>query len=51
MGVFDGVFGKSDFGSTAHVAKILNSPIILVVDASRAGGSIAALIMRIFEFR
>ena len=38
MGVFDGVFGKSDFGSTAHVARILNSPIILVVDAGRAGG-------------
>lgn len=50
MGVFDGVFGKSDFGSTAHVARILNSPIILVVDASRAGGSIAALVYGFLNF-
>jgi cobyrinic acid a,c-diamide synthase len=50
MGVFDGVSGKSGFGSTAHVARILNSPIILVVDASRAGGSIAALVYGFLNF-
>jgi cobyrinic acid a,c-diamide synthase len=50
MGLFDGVSGKSDFGSTAHVARILNSPIILVVDASRAGGSIAALVYGFLNF-
>jgi cobyrinic acid a,c-diamide synthase len=50
MGVFDGVFGKSGFGSTAHVARILNSPIILVVDASRAGESIAALVYGFLNF-
>jgi cobyrinic acid a,c-diamide synthase len=50
MGVFDGVFGKSGFGSTAHIARILNSPVILVVDGSRAGESIAALVYGFLNF-
>jgi cobyrinic acid a,c-diamide synthase len=50
MGLFDGVSGKPDFGSTAHVARILNAPIILVIDASRAGGSIAALVYGFLNF-
>lgn len=50
MGLFDGVAGKSDFGSTAHVARILNAPIILVIDASRAGGSVAALVYGFLNF-
>jgi cobyrinic acid a,c-diamide synthase len=47
MGLFDGVdpaLGLSpDFGSTAHVARLLGAPVILVVDAARAGRSVAAL--------
>jgi cobyrinic acid a,c-diamide synthase len=50
MGVFDGVSGKSDLGSTAHVARLLDAPVILVVDAGRAGGSIAALIHGFINF-
>ncbi len=50
MGVFDGVSGESDMGSTAHVARILRAPIILVVDASRAGRSIAALVYGFLKF-
>src|SRR5918996_1276237 len=50
MGMFDGISGKSDIGSTAHVARLLNAPVILVVDASRAGGSIAALIYGFINF-
>jgi cobyrinic acid a,c-diamide synthase len=47
MGLFDGVdpalgLGE-DFGSTAHVARLLGAPVILVVDAARAGRSVAAL--------
>jgi cobyrinic acid a,c-diamide synthase len=50
MGVFDGVSGMSDFGSTAHVARVLNAPILLVIDASRTGGSIAAIIYGFLNF-
>ena len=50
MGLFDGVSGKFDFGSTAHTAKILNAPIILVIDAGKSGGSIAALVYGFLNF-
>jgi cobyrinic acid a,c-diamide synthase len=43
MGLFDGVDG-TDHSSTAHVARILNAPVILVVDAKGMSGSIHALI-------
>ena len=47
MGLFDGVdpalgLGE-EFGSTAHVARLLGAPVVLVVDAARAGRSVAAL--------
>jgi cobyrinic acid a,c-diamide synthase len=50
MGLFDGVSGRSDFGSTAHVARLLNAPVVLVVDAGKTGGSIAALIFGFANF-
>jgi cobyrinic acid a,c-diamide synthase len=49
MGLFDGadpatVPGQEPgFGSTAHVARLLGAPVVLVVDAARAGRSVAAL--------
>ncbi len=35
MGLFDGVSGKDDFGSTAHIARLVDAPIILVIDAAK----------------
>jgi cobyrinic acid a,c-diamide synthase len=42
MGLFDGASGRGDFASTAHVARLLRAPIILVISAGGAGRSIAA---------
>jgi cobyrinic acid a,c-diamide synthase len=44
MGLFDGSEGKSDRGSTAEMAKLLDLPVILVIDASAMARSAAALI-------
>ena len=44
MGLFDGSEGKSDRGSTAEMAKLLQLPVILVIDASAMARSAAALI-------
>ncbi|GAA4454237.1 cobyrinate a,c-diamide synthase [Phytohabitans houttuyneae] len=44
MGLYDGRVGAGDFGSTAHVAALLAAPVLLVVDASAQGRSVAALV-------
>jgi cobyrinic acid a,c-diamide synthase len=47
MGLFDGTAaeaGKAGAGSTAEVAKLLQAPVVLVVDASAMSGSVAALV-------
>jgi cobyrinic acid a,c-diamide synthase len=44
MGLFDGKAGDSDFASTAHVARLLCAPIVLIVDGSGTGRSAAALL-------
>jgi len=44
MGLFDGMSGTAGFGSTADVAKLLQTPIILIVDASSMSRSVAALV-------
>jgi len=43
MGMYDGVDG-SDFASTAHIARLLQAPVILVVDAQGMSRSVHALI-------
>ncbi|MFY9930998.1 MAG: cobyrinate a,c-diamide synthase, partial [Streptosporangiaceae bacterium] len=56
MGLFDGADPAMlprpdpDFGSTAHVARLLGAPVVLVVDASRAGRSVAALVAGFARF-
>jgi cobyrinic acid a,c-diamide synthase len=44
MGLFDGVTGDSEEGSTAEIAKLLNAPLVLVADAGNSARSIAAVI-------
>jgi cobyrinic acid a,c-diamide synthase len=44
MGLFDGIDGKSEKGSTAEMALWLDLPVILVVDAQAMARSAAALI-------
>lgn len=42
MGLFDGRTGASEEGSTAHLAKLLGLPALLVLDAASQARSIAA---------
>lgn len=44
MGLYDGAVGRGEFASTAHVARLLGAPVILVVDATAQGRSVAALV-------
>ncbi len=43
MGLFDGASGKDDTASTAHVARLLNLPIALILNCSSTSRSIAAI--------
>ncbi len=43
MGLFDGAVDPPGFGSTAHVAKLLNLPVLIILDCSRLSQSVAAL--------
>lgn len=44
MGLFDGLGGIREEGSSYHLAKVTKTPIVLVVDAKGMGRSVAALI-------
>lgn len=49
MGLFDGIYhpepaeSRNDYGSTAHIARILNLPVLLVLNCSSLSTSIAAI--------
>jgi len=44
MGLFDGASGRGELASTAHVAKLLRAPVLLVVDGSAMARSAAAVV-------
>ncbi len=50
MGLYDGYDGRSEAGSTAQMAKWLNLPVVLVVDARSMARSAAALLMGFERF-
>jgi len=43
MGLYDGR-GATSYGSTAHVARLLEAPVVLVVDTAAQARSVAALV-------
>ena len=49
-GLYEGLESLSDVGSTAQIAKILKSPVILVVDAQSITRSTAAIVKGYKEF-
>lgn len=42
MGLFDGQLGRDGFGSTAHIARLIDAPVLLVVDAAGSSRTAAA---------
>ena len=53
MGLFDGRLGTDGFASTAHIARLTNSPVVLVADISSASRTLAASLngLRTFDER
>jgi cobyrinic acid a,c-diamide synthase len=50
MGLFDGKDGATDNGSSAEIAKLLQLPVVLVLDASKSARSIAAVVLGFEQF-
>jgi len=50
MGLYDGYDGKSEAGSTAQMAKLIDLPVVLVVDAASMARSAAALVQGFENF-
>lgn len=44
MGLYDGRLGTDGFASTAHVAALTSTPVILVVDVERASRTVGAVV-------
>ncbi len=50
MGLYDGFGPDEERGSTAHLAKLLAAPVVLVIDAQRMATSAAAVALGLREF-
>lgn len=50
MGLFDGALGTEGFASTAHVARLVGAPVLLVADASHTSRTLAAVLHGLATF-
>jgi len=50
MGLYDGMGDEQNSGSTAHISKILNVAVILIIDGSQMAASAGALVLGFREF-
>ena len=50
MGLFDGRLGTDGFASTAHIARLIDAPVVLVVDARHTSRSVGALVLGMATF-
>ncbi|HSU34933.1 MAG TPA: Rv2231c family pyridoxal phosphate-dependent protein CobC, partial [Propionibacteriaceae bacterium] len=50
MGLFDGQIGGDGFASTAHVATLINAPVILVLDIAQVSRTAAAIVHGLHTF-
>ncbi|TDC21625.1 cobyrinate a,c-diamide synthase [Micromonospora sp. 15K316] len=50
MGLHDGAVGRRGYASTAHVARLIDAPVLLVLDTTAQGRSAAALALGMAAF-
>jgi len=50
MGLYDGIDGVREIGSTAHLSKIVKAPVILIVDAKSTARSAGAVALGFKEY-
>jgi cobyrinic acid a,c-diamide synthase len=50
MGLFDGQIGAAGFASTAHVAGLIQAPVIMVMDISHTSRTAAAIVHGLHSF-
>ncbi|SIR71954.1 cobyrinic acid a,c-diamide synthase [Micromonospora avicenniae] len=50
MGLHDGAVGRRGYASTAHVARLVDAPVLLVLDTTAQGRSAAALTLGMAAF-
>lgn len=50
MGLFDGQLGRSGFGSSAYIASLTGTPVVVVIDCAHASRSHAAVALGLRNF-
>ena len=50
MGLFDGRMGSDGWASTAHVARVIGAPVVLVLDISQVSRTAAAWVHGLHTF-